>query len=144
MQLGAHGDTWEPLDDGDDVPCFDRPQGGVGTHLTVRFTGFPEEQSGFSLLSFDAVADKDAGAPDPVISAYRTRAFPLDCQPDGSLLLVDVPIRFAVGVESADTIEGVAVHVRTTLDLADGTSLSSDVDVVLRESEFIPPAWWEQ
>ncbi len=141
IAAGAHGDVWDPLTDGAEVPSFDRPQGGVGTHLTVRFTGFPEDQTDFKRLQFVIQANDDFEA--GLISEYATIAFPLDCEADGSLLLVDVPVRFAVGVPDAATIDGVAATMTTTMELQDGSTLSSDVDVVLRESDFIPPAWWE-
>lgn len=141
VDVGAHGAEWVELQDGDEVPCFDRPQGGVGTHLTMRFTGFREDElTSADLLRVEMTAADDGR----IISGYRTRAFPTDCAADGALLLLDVPVRFDVSVPASAEIDGVAVSLVVALESDDdGEVYASGVDVTLVESEFIPPAWWE-
>jgi hypothetical protein len=141
VDVGAHGAEWNELQDGDVVPCFDRPQGGVGTHLTMRFTGFTEDElTSADLLRIEMNAQDDGR----IISGYRTRAFPVDCADDGALLLLDVPVRFDVSVAEAASIEGVDVALVVALESDDDAAVyASSVDVTLQESDFIPPAWWE-
>ncbi|MFZ9888029.1 MAG: hypothetical protein ACO3JL_11045 [Myxococcota bacterium] len=151
---------FEPIADGDELPAWLRPQGGIGTRINVRLEGFSDEAVFTSLRTrFLGLDPGDECATEPEICGIRgscedgqcrtlladqTNArFPIECQPDGSLLVAEMPVRFRNQFE-LDELDGVAQQLEVTLVPTEGNPISVSVPVVLRVGEFLQPSWWEE
>ena len=175
IDIGQTGVGWMPLETGDTLPAWQRPQGGIGTRANLRINGYAASADFESVrVAINAVVPEtaddgqlggacrgavDAGvqdggeATDPCdrpgrcdednvcrleIADIIYTTFPLICQPDGSLLAPEVPIRFKTYLRLSD-VHDREVSLLMELRTAQGAVEAAEVIVLLQESEFIDP-----
>lgn len=118
-----------PLVDGDDVPVFPPPQGGVFTELDVELTGVDADDVEQLRIEID-----DGTAQPLATQVYFGSGLPLRCVESGALTIDALPVGFDESVSLAQ-LDGVAVTLRATVTTADD-SFDSNLAVVLRVTEF--------
>lgn len=103
-----------PLSDGDAVPVFVPPQGGIATEFDVSLKGVGLDT--VEELRLDVV--RTGGASVAAVT-YSGGGLPLECVQDGELRVRAVPVPFADGL-TLETLEGAEVQVVGTLVRTDG------------------------
>jgi len=121
----------EPLADGDSLPVFVPPQGGIATELDVVLRGVGFETVG--RVAFEVSRPGDAAV--LASSEYGGGGLPLQCVRDGELKLRAVPLPFADGVP-LDGLDGMQVVLTARLEHADGSEVADAHAVVLESSAF--------
>lgn len=160
IDAGHTGLSFVPIVDGDELPAWARPQGGIGTRINVRLTGFDESvrRSGRLTTRFlgpsldatcaaredcDPLQECDDGVCRPLLAEEHRVNLPLECQEDGTLLVAEMPVRFG-NQTPLSTLDGSAQELHLTLALADEEPVTTSVGVVMRVGAFVPPSWWEE
>lgn len=159
--MAGHTSTgFDPIEEGDGLPAWLRPQGGIGTRINVRLEGIGETATFTSLRTrflglepgVDCTADPDvcddresceAGVCRTLLADQTNARFPLNCQPDASLLVAEMPVRFRNQFQ-LEELDGVEQELEVTLAPTEGAPLVASVRIVLRVGEFLQPSWWEE
>lgn len=159
--LAGHTSTgFEPIEEGDVLPAWLRPQGGIGTRINVRLEGIGEGTTFTSLRTrflglepgVDCGADPgvcgerescEAGVCRTLLADQTNARFPLECQPDASLLVAEMPVRFRNQFQ-LEELDGIAQDLEVTLTPTEGAPLLATVPIVLRVGDFLQPSWWEE
>lgn len=78
-----------------------------------------------------------------LVTEQVNRQFPLECQSDGSLLVLEMPVRYRsqLALEDVDAIEA---ELTILLEPNEDEVISSEpANVTLKVGDFIEPSWWE-
>lgn len=160
VAAGHSATGFEPIEEGDELPAWLRPQGGIGTRINVRIEGVGESTIFTSLRTrflglepgveceSDPEGCGDRGSCEEgvcrTLLADQTNArFPLECQSDASLLVAEMPVRFRNQFQ-LDELDGIAQELEVTLAPMEGAPLVTTVPILLRVGEFLQPSWWEE
>lgn len=109
-----------PLADGDAVPVFVPPQGGIATEFDISLLGVGLDT--VDELRLDVV---HSGSGEFVATiTYSGGGLPLECVQDGELRLRGVPVPFADGL-TLENLDGSDVQVVGTLVRTDGEAAES-------------------
>ncbi len=144
---GETGTTFIPFKEGDVLPTWDRPQGGIGTRINVKIDGLGEGEAvdliqtiivrpldgppgGVGENGGDCAVDLEGNKVcnneelscildtcREVITDQVNRQFPTECQ-DGSLVVTEMPIRFRTRVE-LNEVDGAPGELFMRLDIDD-------------------------
>lgn len=158
-----------PIVDGDDLPAWQQPQGGIGTRINVNLGGYGSEEGIASLttqflgatgtgVSCGDDEDSDGGTADAgacgdleicdngecrqLLANQTNVRFPLKCLEDETLHIPEMSVRFGNRFPLAE-LNGVAQELRLTAVPHTGEPMTSSVQVVLRVGDFVFPSWWE-
>lgn len=112
------------LADGDSVPVFVPPQGGIATEFDLRLVGVGLDTVDELRLEVMRV---DTGVSVAAVT-YSGGGLPLECVQDGELRLRAVPVPFADGL-TLESLDGAEVQVVGTLVRTDG-DLAESVSTV--------------
>ena len=118
-----------PLDDGVEVPVFPPPQGGVFTELDVAIFGTSAEQVEWVRVRVD-----DASGAMIANQEYRGEGLPLQCLPEGNLVVYDLPVGFDASVLDPAQLDGEQATLRLGIDTRVG-DLVEEWSVVLRATD---------
>lgn len=161
VRAGHTGVDFVAIKEGDELPAWTRPQGGIGTRINVSLTGFAEDAlfDGLTVQFLGTAGDgaSCAAVDDPACSELETCddgqcrlllgnqtnvRFPLECLFDGSIHIAELPVRFRNQFQ-LDQLDGVEQELRVIADPREGETVSSSVLVTLNVGDFIQPSWWD-
>ncbi len=116
------------LSDGDRLPVFYPPQGGIATELDLLLRGV-----GFQTVSMVAITvdRSDDGARLAEVS-YSGDGLPLECVQDGELMLRAVPVPFSDDLV-LEMLDDTDAEVTVRLERTDG-EVAEDVQAVILET----------
>lgn len=117
-----------PLEEGDSLPVFVPPQGGIATEVDVSLEGVGLDTVDELRLEVLRVSGVSVAA-----VTYSGGGLPLECVQDGELRVRAVPVPFADGL-TLEALEGAEVQVVGTLLRTDGAS-AEFVSAVRLDSE---------
>lgn len=104
-----------PLEDGDSVPVFVPPQGGIATEFDISLLGVGLDTVDELRLEIVRIS---SGASVAAVT-YSGGGLPLECVQDAELRVRAVPVPFADGL-TLEALEGAEVQVVGTLVRTDG------------------------
>ncbi len=104
-----------PLADGDAVPVFVPPQGGIATELDISLVGVGLDTVQELRLGVTRISNGDSVAS----VTYSGAGLPLECVRDGELRIRAVPVPFNDGV-TLEALEGAEVQLAGMLLRTDG------------------------
>ena len=103
-----------PLEEGDSLPVFVPPQGGIATEVDVGLGGVGLDTVEALRLEITRTSGVSVAA-----VTYSGGGLPLECVQDGELRVRGVPVPFADGL-TLEALEGAEVQVVGTLVRTDG------------------------
>ncbi len=118
------------LADGDVVPVFVPPQGGIATELDVSLVGV-----GLDTVQELRVEVTRTGGASVAAVTYSGGGLPLECVQDGELRVRAVPVPFADGL-TLEVLEGAEVQVVATLVRTDGAQAAFESSVRLESVTY--------
>lgn len=162
------GDCFTPLEDGDILPAWDRPQGGIGTRYNVRLDGVPDDDDRIEFIRTVIVLSRAGTSCDPagcpgagcpcddgadetclstaagdecavVLVDQLNRTFPTECRGDNHVHVEEIPIRFGIGFSLAE-VDGAPVELILTAGFDQQTYEAPIRHVTLQVGDFIYPA----
>lgn len=119
----------QPLAQGEPLPIFYPPQGGIATELDIVFRGV-----GFETLEALLIEATDGSA---VVAdvGYTGAGLPLECVRDGELKVRAVPVPFESGT-TLDALDGTTVSLEVTATRNDGATATFVQTVTLDAAEY--------
>lgn len=164
----SDGDCFSPLESGDTLPAWVRPQGGIGTRFNVRVDGIVDDDEQIETLrvlvvlrrtevSCDVAAclgsscacDRDAGERcldeggaarcAEVLVDKTYRNFPTECRGDDAVHVEEIPIQFEIGWDLPE-VDGRTAEVEVHFGVGGEVYPSARVEARLEVGDFINPA----
>ena len=120
-----------PLADGDTVPVFVPPQGGIATEFDISLLGVGLDTVDELRLE---ILRTSSGASVAAV-AYSGGGLPLECVQDGELRVRAVPVPFADGL-TLEALEGAEAQVVGTLVRTDGAEAEFVSRVLLDSTSY--------
>jgi hypothetical protein len=164
IDIGETGGDFVAIEEGDALPSWFRPQGGIGTRVNYKISGFPED------FEFDTIATniyltptgtgadgQEGGACGDgcgdglacfqdvcriVVSDQQNAMVPRDCLPDGSVHISELPVRYKNELTLED-LDGRNADIDVVFTIG-GETYFDAVQVVLDVGDFIFPSWWDE
>ena len=155
--------------DGETIVAWNRPQGGLGTRISVSLNGFPNEPGLYDSLETIMIQVQKDGAGNDVTDAQlcdtddrfvferlpdgqdacqrviidqTNSRFPVECRAQNLSVAEEVPVRF-LNEWTLQDVDGASIALYSRVVMRDGTSAFGRADVVLEVGDFIQPSWWE-
>lgn len=158
VRAGHTGLDFHAIQDGDELPAWTRPQGGIGTRINVLLKGYEEEVRFTGLTTqflgppLDVACQDDAGCGALelcdagvcrlLLGEQTNVRLDINCQEDGTLHIPEMSVRFRNDFE-LEQLDGSEQELRLTFQPREGEPVSSSVDITLRVGEFVLPSWWD-
>lgn len=162
------GDCFSPLENGETLPAWVRPQGGIGTRFNLRVDGVPDDDEliesmrilivlGRTEVACDVAActggtcacDLDAGEAcleedgsarcASVLVDQTYRNFPTECRGDDAVHVEEIPIQFRIGW-ALEQVDGRTAEVEVHFTAGGEVYESPRYEARMEVGEFITPA----
>ncbi len=119
-----------PLADGDTLPVFNPPQGGIATELDVTIEG-----AGFDIVETLQI-DVAAGSGQSLsATTYMGALLPFECVREGVVHVRNIPVAFDDAFE-LEALDGTEVELTVTVTREDGAQSQASAAVLLAATSY--------
>ncbi len=157
LVVGDHQLQFVPLQDGAELPSWDRPQGGVGTRISALVDGFTLDDVPLVRVQMygpatDVVCDEEADCEqftscrEGICTYYivnQTYGF-VDavCRDDGTVFLRELEVQFRADMTRFQ-VDHMPIEIIVSLEPADAGPVRGTIDGIIDVGPFIQPSWWD-